>query len=100
MVQHFHDKAAAGDISEQEAKNQALQAIRSLKYNEAEYFWVNDMNATMLVHPAQPKLEGNNLSTFKDNNGVKIFEEFLKLANSKGEGYVDYLWPRANDKNQ
>jgi len=96
MMQHFYDKTQTDGISEEEAKHQALQAMRALKYSETEYFWVNDMNSIMLVHPAQPKLEGSNLSNFRDENGAKVFEEFVTLANTKGEGHVDYLWPRTD----
>lgn len=80
-----------------QAKQNAFEIIRALRYEEVEYFWINDMNSTMLMHPITPALEGKDMSGFTDVNGVKVFEEFLNVVNQDGAGFVDYMWPKPGE---
>ena len=80
-----------------QAKQEAFEIIRALRYEEKEYFWINDMNSTMLMHPINPALEGKDMNTFEDVNGVMVFAEFLKVVKQDGAGFVDYMWPKAGE---
>ena len=42
---------------------------------------------------AFPNLNGKDLRTMKDANGKLLVQEFLKTVQSKGSGWVDYMWP-------
>lgn len=57
------------------------------------YVMVYDMNGINRAHGANPKLIGKNLIDIKDANGVFIVKNFIKIANGKGKGWVDYKWP-------
>ncbi len=46
------------------------------------------------MHPANPKLDGQNLSAIRDPDGFAIFNEFVVLAKAKGAGIVNYRWPK------
>ncbi|WP_052263280.1 methyl-accepting chemotaxis protein [Geobacter pickeringii] len=94
LLGHFQKLAAEGKLSEQDAKNAAIAAIRGMRYQEKEYFWINDMQPTMVMHPYKPELDGKNLSDFKDPKGKKLFVEFVDTVRSKKEGFVYYLWPK------
>src|SRR3546814_14176845 len=48
----------------------------------------------MVMHPTNPKLEGQNLSAIRDPNGFALFNEMVAIAKAKGAGMVDYLWPK------
>jgi signal transduction histidine kinase len=54
--------------------------------------------ARVLAHPAVPKLVGKEQSGLKDSNGKMFFLEFLNVAKEKGEGWVDYTWPKPGEK--
>lgn len=54
LVAHFHGLVNKGKIDEAEGKKQALEALKSLRYNGSEYFWVNDMHPKMVMHPIKP----------------------------------------------
>ena len=81
------------DISEDVAKQQALEAVRALRYDGNNYFWIQDDTPSMVMHPIKPALEGDDLRTFKDGNGDTFFVEMARLVKSKGDGFVDYVWP-------
>jgi signal transduction histidine kinase len=49
----------------------------------------------MLAHPMKPALtEKETLVNVKDTAGKPLFLEFIELANNKGSGWVDYMWPK------
>ncbi|EDZ62465.1 methyl-accepting chemotaxis sensory transducer [Sulfurimonas gotlandica GD1] len=75
-------------------KKDALKVISQMRYGDNGYFWVNDLNAVIVEHPVKPELNGKDLSSLKDENGVFVFAEFAKIAKEKGSGYVDYVWPK------
>ena len=69
-----------------------------MKYGEKGYFWINDFYPKMIMHPYSPQLEGKSLKDYRDPNGVYLFEEMVKAAKSKGEGYVEYMWVKPGFK--
>ena len=94
ILQHYHALEAAGGISREAAQKQAAEIIRSLRYDGQEYFWINDQTPVMVMHPTNPKLEGQNLSGFKDPDGKALFNEMVAISKSQGAGQVNYRWPK------
>ena len=94
MVEQIHSLAAKGQITEDEAKQRALAALKALRYSGNEYFWVNDMHPRMVMHPISPKLEGQDLTENKDPTGKHLFVEFVRMVREHGGGMVSYLWPK------
>jgi len=82
------------DLSEEERKQEALSIIKAMRYDTGNYLWINDTGPTMVMHPIKSALDGKDLSGFKDPNGKKLFVEFVKVCQAKGEGMVDYYWPK------
>ena len=85
--------AARTDVDETTAKQQALEAVKALRYDGSNYFWIQDQTPSMVMHPIKPALDGQDLRTFKDGNGKAFFIEMAQKVKSKGEGFVDYVWP-------
>lgn len=77
-----------------EAKRRALEAVRNLRYEGDEYFWINDLEPRMIMHPLKNELEGKGLSEDKDPNGKRLFSEMVEKVRSDGAGFVDYYWPK------
>jgi methyl-accepting chemotaxis protein len=86
--------ASDGRMTDDEARAAALAALRGLRYEEREYFWVNDLHPRMVMHPTKPELDGKDLTDDADPNGKKLFVEFVATVRRSGAGYVDYLWPK------
>jgi methyl-accepting chemotaxis protein len=86
--------AAEGRMTEDAARAAALATLKRLRYEEREYFWVNDLHPRMVMHPTRPELDGKDLSDDADPNGKKLFVEFVNTVRRSGAGYVDYLWPK------
>ncbi|UGQ44568.1 cache domain-containing protein [Massilia endophytica] len=56
------------------------------------YVLVMDLKGKILSHGANPKLIGKDVSEIKDAEGKYFIQDFLKVAKTKGSGWVDYIW--------
>jgi len=81
-------------LPEDELKERIRGIVEGTRYGKNGYFWINDTGVKMIMHPIKPSLNGKNLSQLKDKSGKKFFQEFVDVVNAKGEGFVDYLWPK------
>jgi methyl-accepting chemotaxis protein len=48
----------------------------------------------MVMHPFKPELDGKDLSQNTDPTGKRLFVEFVRVVKERGEGLVDYQWPK------
>jgi methyl-accepting chemotaxis protein len=94
ILSYFHDQEVAGTLKREQAQQQAINAVRGLRYNQTDYFWINDLRPVMIMHPANAKLEGQDLSAIKDPDGVFVFNEMLTIAKRSGAGSLEYRWPK------
>ena len=109
----FHSLQQSGALSEAQAREQAIRAIRGLRYEKKEYFWINDLGKPvpkMIMHPTLPRLEGTVIDDPKFNKATSmqagrdgekqkldnrnLFTAFNEVAEQAGEGYVEYSWPK------
>ncbi|WP_292071815.1 methyl-accepting chemotaxis protein [Brevundimonas sp. UBA7534] len=94
LVAHYHGEEQAGRLSRDQAQAEALKTLSALRYGQDDYFWVNDMHPTMLMHPFKPELDGTDISDSKDANGVLMFREMVAVVRRDGAGFVAYDWAK------
>ncbi len=80
-----------------EARIRAAADIRSLRYGDKEYFWINDTHHRMVMHPIKPELEGKDLTDYQDPKGTFLFRDFVRVSTERGNGFVSYLWPKPGE---
>ncbi|MCX5898432.1 MAG: cache domain-containing protein, partial [Proteobacteria bacterium] len=90
-----------GVLTREQAQKQAIDQIRNLHYGQEmkDYFWINDMQPRMVIHPYRTDLNGKDLSDYQDPNGKRVFVEFVNVVKKEGSGYVDYMWQDRDNKN-
>lgn len=98
LVDAYARKVDSGEMTQQQAQQSALTVIKQLRYRDKDYFWVNDLEPMMLMHPNFPDLEGKNLAEDKDPTGKHLFLEMVEVVKMNGEGFVTYMWPRPASK--
>jgi len=81
-------------LSEEELKQRLKSIVQGTRYGENGYFWINDLDAVIVMHPIKPQLDGKDLYNYKDKGGKQIFKEFAAVAKANKEGFVDYVWPK------
>jgi methyl-accepting chemotaxis protein len=94
IVKEEHAAAQKGDIAVSDAQKRALARVALLRYGNNDYFWVNDMQPRMVMHPMKPEMNGNDISAFKDPNGKTLFIDMVNVVKKDGAGFVPYEWPK------
>lgn len=94
LLNYYYQRSLTGEFSDEEAKTHALAAIAKLRYDNDNYFWINDYQARMIMHPVDKSLNGKDLSNLSDVTGKKFFIEMAKIAIKEGQGFVPYKWPK------
>ena len=77
-----------------DAQKRALARVAALRYGNNDYFWVNDMQPRMVMHPMKPEMNGTDISGFKDPNGKALFVDMVSVVKKDGAGFVPYEWPK------
>ena len=58
------------------------------------YLFAYDLSSNVLLNAAFPVREGTNTTGQKDANGKLFHHAFIDVAESKGSGWVDYMFPK------
>jgi diguanylate cyclase (GGDEF)-like protein len=98
ILAQYDDMAKSGVITQAEARRAAVVSIRNLRYGSKEYFWINDLEPRMVMHPTMPEFDGRNLSGYRDSKGKLLFRDFVAVAKKNGSGFVEYTWPKPGEK--
>lgn len=96
---YFENQVKSKALTETEAQQSAIKVIRNLRYGKEgkDYYWINDLQPKMIMHPYRPDLEGRDLSNYADPNGKRLFNEFVKTAKENKFGFVPYVWQWKDD---
>ena len=95
VIEYYGKAEIGGRMTRDQAQAATREAVRNMRYaGGSGYFWINDTAPRMVMHPANPKLDGQDLTSFKDPDGVPLFEEMRKVCRAAGAGVVRYRWPK------
>lgn len=93
VVKTFHDKAARGEMTEEQAKDLAKAALRDVRYAGSEYLFVYDFDGTCQVMGVKTEREGKNFIDAKDSKGFPFMQAMIDQAKAGG-GHTFYSFPR------
>jgi methyl-accepting chemotaxis protein len=113
VLARFHTLERDSRMSRDEAQTHARETLRALRYDEKEYFWVNDLGRPvpkMVMHATVPALDGKLLDEARFNKATRyqlstdeaavpldnqnLFVAFVDVVLKAGQGYVVYEWPK------
>jgi len=99
LLAEYNQRVLSGELTLEDAQARAVKRIRNLHYgaNGENYFWIIDMQHRIILHPEMPELEGTDQTDFMDSTGKHVYLEFVRDAQMKGAGYVEYMWPKKDD---
>jgi len=88
-----HQLETSGKLPRAQAQELARTAIGQMRYDKKEYFWLNDMQGIMLMHP-KADLIGKGGDSVRDPNGFLVLDEGVKVVRQDGAGFMSYFWPK------
>lgn len=99
ILQNEYDMVQAGSKTEEQAKKDASEIIRAMRYRDDQsgYFWIDDTDYTLIMHPILAEQEGNNREDLEDQNGVMIIQEIMKVCQSEDKGgFNEFYFTKAD----
>lgn len=93
IVKHFQQQSQQGVLSETAAKQAAVAALRNVRYNKTDYFFIFDTQLVYVLQPSKPEQEGSQIGETQDSKGKFLFKEMRQVAITGG-GFVDYYFPK------
>ncbi|MBF0562483.1 MAG: cache domain-containing protein [Alphaproteobacteria bacterium] len=96
VCEHYYDLVKTGKTTTEDAQARAIRVIKDLRFGSdgKDYFWINDMHPTMVMHPIKPELDGKDMSASKDPTGKHLFISMVETVQKNGSGFVYYMWPK------
>ena len=101
ILQSEYDKSVKGELTEDETKKEACEIVRNMRYRDEQdgYFWIDATDSTLIMHPILAEQEGTKRNNIKDQNGTKIIQNIMKVANSsEGCGYNEFYYTKSDGK--
>jgi methyl-accepting chemotaxis protein len=93
IVVDYGKRAAAGEMTREQAQEQAKKALSAIRYEGQEYMFAFDASGNVIINPAVPAMIGTNRADMKDPNGKLYVQEMLSIAKNGG-GHASYSFPR------
>jgi methyl-accepting chemotaxis protein len=94
QVQYFQKLEQNGKLTTQEAQRQAREAIRGIRFQGNNYFFIYNGEGITVLLPPTPDKEGQSRIGLKDAKGVPFIRNLIEVAKSGG-GFTNYDYPRA-----
>ncbi|MDT4802533.1 Methyl-accepting chemotaxis protein McpP [compost metagenome] len=94
VVAEYEALARAGKLPADEAKQQAIERVRAMRFGADGYFTLMRSDTVVLMHPFKPEMNGKAMEGTKDPNGVYLFRDIAAIGKGAGKGFVEYLWPK------
>jgi len=85
------------NISESEFKKLLIDIMRPIRFfqDRTAYFCL-DNDGKLLLDPAYPTMEGENLLHWQDSNGNFVVQDMVRLVNAQSEGFVQFEWKKSD----
>lgn len=99
VLQAEYDRFQSGELTEEEAKEEAKEIVRAMRYRDdgSGYFWIDDTDYNLVMHPILVEQEGTNRYELEDQNGVMITQEVIKVCTgAEGGGYNEFYFTKAD----
>jgi methyl-accepting chemotaxis protein len=96
VVADLGKRAAAGEMSVEQAQAEAKRMLSAVRYEGNEFIFVYDANTRIIVSPTIASLLGADMSNARDAKTGKYFaREMADIGRNGGRGHSSYNFPRS-----
>jgi methyl-accepting chemotaxis protein len=96
LIAAIDAKREKGEYTLEEAKKQAADLVRELRYGDNGYFWIDTYEGDNIVLLGDEKTEGTNRMEKQDVNGFYLIKALIAAGQQEGGGFTDYYYPKAD----
>jgi methyl-accepting chemotaxis protein len=95
LLGFHHQRALAGEVSPAQARRDAADALRELRYGSEGYFWADTTEGVNVVLLGR-EVEGTSRIDLQDVNGLYLIREIIARGSQPEGGYTDYWFPKSD----
>ena len=106
IVEHYVELEKSGQLTKEAAQTAAMDAVRYMRYDNGNYFWINDLTPKLVMHPTVSATDkpdfykDGGMKNYVDPTGIQVVVELNKIAVAHGEGSMDYQWPKPGEEDK
>ncbi len=93
LLEEIYTEYEEGAYTEEEAKKQAADIIRELRYGESGYFWIDTYEGDNVVLLGQ-ETEGTNRMELEDSQGYQMIKDIIKNGRQEDGGFTEYYFTK------
>ena len=97
IIKQVYDRQQKGELTEEQAKKQAADLVRDLRYDDGKgYFWVDTYDGVNVVLLGRDT-EGKSRIGLTDPSGKQFIKEMIENGRKEGGGYTDLMFAKPNE---
>ncbi len=97
LIKQIYDRQQKGELTEEQAKKQAADLVRDLRYDDGKgYFWVDTYDGVNVVLLGRDT-EGKSRIGLTDPSGKQFIKEMIENGRKEGGGYTDLMFAKPNE---
>lgn len=97
MINAIYQQQQQSLLTEEQAKLQAANLLRNLRFDKDGYFWADTTEGVNVVLLGR-NTEGKSRINAQDANGAFFMQDIIKKGMGDGGGYSDYWFPKPNEQ--
>jgi len=97
IIDEFGKHAQNGDMTVDEAKKQAADIVRELRYGQDGYFWIDQADGINVVLLGRENTEGKSRANAVDDHGNYYIKDMAALAKQPDGGFYDYYFGKPDN---
>ncbi|MBR1694013.1 MAG: methyl-accepting chemotaxis protein, partial [Selenomonas sp.] len=97
IIKQVYDRQQKGELTEEQAKKQAADMVRNLRYDDGKgYFWIDTYEGVNVVLLGRDT-EGKSRINLTDTSGKQFIKEMIENGRKEGGGYTDLMFAKPNE---
>ena len=97
LIDRIHAEQQSGRLTEEQAKKQAADLVRDLRFDNGNYFWIDTVEGVNVALLGRQEVEGKSRRAAVDPKGNHYIEDMLKQGLQDGGGFSNYWFPKPNE---
>ncbi|MEG6616768.1 cache domain-containing protein [Peptococcaceae bacterium 1198_IL3148] len=100
MLNYYHGLETEGRLTTEQAQQMAREAIRVMRYDGDNYYWIDTTDVINVLLPSDPETEGKSRMAVKDSYGKYMVKEMVAeaISNPKEGFYLEYWFPKMGEE--
>lgn len=94
-IDSIYKRQQAGQLTEEQAKTEAANIVRDLRYDgDAGYFWIDTYEGINVVLLGRAETEGKSRIDATDPTGKQFIREMIQTGQQSGGGFTDLMFAK------